>query len=219
MFACISVPSAQRAPPDTMPVPPRKSHASLTVRQPYIVKTLGYTSLSSVIETGSYELMLILEHCKCDLAQLMRHDRQCGVVTVFCSNEDEDDWEQRRRLAWNISSALEYIHSAHGFCHLDLKPQNVLIQEICSSTPSLIAKLADFGAQFEDTQRKLAAELLDESREAFMSWPPDLPEVKALHQQQLIETEQMPSPCHRTQSQWQLREQHDILKMTAHLSA
>ena len=71
-----------------------------------------------------------------NLKQLLRG----SIASDILCNDIQDLWTQFEGLA----DALAYLHDECGLAHTDLKPSNILLYP-CSSRPSILAKITDFG--------------------------------------------------------------------------
>jgi serine/threonine-protein kinase len=71
-----------------------------------------------------------------------------GVMKVFPNEQKKFPPERAVKLALQIASALEYIHS-HGVVHRDLKPENIMVD------PNDHVKLIDFGIAANVGSRRL----------------------------------------------------------------
>lgn len=75
--------------------------------------------------------------------------RHIFIITEYCDEGDLSQFiRKKHKLAESLvktfmqqlALALKFLHG-HGICHMDLKPQNILLV----SKPSLKLKIADFG--------------------------------------------------------------------------
>jgi len=86
----------------------------------------------SVVVSGQDIHFLILENAGEDL---------CSMLNKYMSNE-------RRLNIWKqLVDAIDLLHNHFGWCHLDLKPENIMIQEtqLEDGTNIDIVKICDFG--------------------------------------------------------------------------
>ena len=88
-------------------------------------------------------------------ARLLHHGEVDGVVVMILELLDGDlrclqeskgsPWSVGQAIEWarQVASGLAWMHS-HGLCHLDLKPQNLLLSQRARDMPPVL-KIADFG--------------------------------------------------------------------------
>lgn len=76
-----------------------------------------------------------------DIAGVVIMERVCGCTLQKLLDHDllKDQLSKRRSYSVQLSSALKYCHE-HGVLHLDIKPQNVIVENFMDN-----CKLCDFG--------------------------------------------------------------------------
>jgi serine/threonine protein kinase len=94
-----------------------------------IIKCLGFCD-------SSYDFSLVLEFVEGgDLHDLLCDNEGCDVYL--------NDWKNRLGLAHQVADGMRHLHSlTPPVIHLDLKPQNILVQKLL---PSYVCKITDFG--------------------------------------------------------------------------
>ncbi len=96
---------------------------------------------------GEMQMLAMLRHphILMILGVVLETERQC-LVTEFCAGGSLHEWihghrlsaEQKRRIAIETASAMEYLHGK-SIIHRDLKPGNILL------TDNLAVRVCDFG--------------------------------------------------------------------------
>ncbi|XP_049938547.1 serine/threonine-protein kinase ULK3 [Schistocerca serialis cubense] len=130
-----------------------KAFKKVGAREVVAVKCVDKSRLSgSAIDNLVTEISLlkVLKHKNIvEMKDFMWDERNIYIVMEYCNGGDLSCFIRKRRklpetvcrkFLQQLAVALKFLRS-HNVCHMDLKPQNLLL----TSTPKLILKLADFG--------------------------------------------------------------------------
>ena len=108
-----------------------------------VVQMLGMSYGPAPNSEGDSTWMMCLEYCESDLEKRIYGDdpatKKQGACARKMANAEIIDF------ALQVAKGMAYVH-AKGILHRDLKPENILLaNEGCTSDPTWVCKVADFG--------------------------------------------------------------------------
>ncbi|KAJ3413942.1 gamma-tubulin [Chytridiales sp. JEL 0842] len=111
---------------------------------PHIVSAKGFCQMGDVAPTIHYpylgeSLKRNLSNSPCIVLELRGESLRLMLDQVLYRKRNPIPWRFRLKIAMDIATAVAFLHAC-GLLHLDLKPGNILVDDLYS------ARLCDFGA-------------------------------------------------------------------------
>ena len=129
----------------------RKTGMLVCVKKIYKCEYQSKNKIYSELEANRIRALQAIDHPHLiHVLQLLETEQYLYIVTEFVTGGDIIDCmeqhngftdQQMAFVTKQILSAVNYLHK-EGICHRDLKPQNILVEEVTAEGP--IIRLCDF---------------------------------------------------------------------------